>query len=183
MPAAGIVLVIFVVVAVAVIAGYLIVIALALKQVSTSLQTVIGFVGQIPERTAPIEPVVDAINKDLGTARGVLEGLLLRKLGPGTSPTRMRYERAASARVRPPAATTQSVPINGPSPVPNGEADTETFFGPADVMSRTHEPPVRADPPLDHGPADPFLQAPDDLFGDPAPKDGPPRLRPRRRGE
>jgi hypothetical protein len=190
-PAPGIVLVILIVVAIAVIARYLIVIGLTLRQVSFCLQTVIGFVGQIPERTAPIEPVVGSINKDLGIARGVLEGLLLKKLGPATSSsTRRRYERAAAAAE--PAGTAsapvQRLQVRGHEMWTAEAAETQTFFGPADFVKLRRTPPSSRPAP-DPPPADPFLETPDDLFAGlpPAPPDphddGPPRLRPRRRGE
>jgi hypothetical protein len=108
-PVAGIVTIALVVVAIAAIAVFLIHIGSTLRQISSSLETVIGAVAGIPEKTAPIEPVVSSINRDLATARGVLEGLLAKKLGapsstpvPPNTPERIHYERAEPAPAAPP---------------------------------------------------------------------------------
>ncbi len=80
-PAAGIITLVGVALAVLFIAAYLIAIAVVLRKVSAGLNVVISAVAQIPGRTEPLEPVLTSINHDLGTARGVLEGLLTKKLG------------------------------------------------------------------------------------------------------
>jgi len=80
-PAAGIVTLIGVAVAVVAVAIYLFAIGLVLRKVSAGLDEVIGAVGQLPGKTYPIEAVMTSINDDLGAARGVLEGLLIKKLG------------------------------------------------------------------------------------------------------
>ncbi len=87
MPLAGVVTIVLVVVAIVVIALFLIRIATVLRQISRSLSAVIGAVGSIPEKTGPIEPVLGGINRDLATARGVLEGLLAKKLGSSPPPS------------------------------------------------------------------------------------------------
>lgn len=80
-PAPGIVTLVLVALAVAVVAFFLLSIAATLRKASAGLDLVISAVSQIPGRTDPVEPVLKAINSDLGTARGVLEDLLVSKLG------------------------------------------------------------------------------------------------------
>jgi hypothetical protein len=76
MPAAAVVTIIAVVIAVAVTAVFLLTIARTLRDISDSLDQVIDVVGQIPERTAPIPAVLGAINKDLSGGRAFLGQLL-----------------------------------------------------------------------------------------------------------
>lgn len=95
MPAAAVVTVVLAGIALVAIAGYLVRIALHLRRVSSSLQTVLGAVAAMPEKTAPIEPVVGSIKQDLGAARGILQDLLASKLGaPVDAPSRTRHEQA-----------------------------------------------------------------------------------------
>jgi hypothetical protein len=82
LPAAAIVTAVLVVIAIVVVARFLFLVATMLRQVSANLDEVIGAVSAIPERTAPIEPVLHSINHDLGAARDVLDSLLARKLAP-----------------------------------------------------------------------------------------------------
>ncbi|MGI8429120.1 MAG: hypothetical protein ACR2OB_07415, partial [Solirubrobacteraceae bacterium] len=80
-PAPGLVTLVLVAVAVVVVAFFLLAIAATLRKASSGLDLVISAVSQIPGRTDPVAPVLKAINTDLGIARGVLEGLLVKKLG------------------------------------------------------------------------------------------------------
>ncbi|HEY5262530.1 MAG TPA: hypothetical protein VIJ33_10475 [Solirubrobacteraceae bacterium] len=93
MPAAGIVTIVLAAIAVAAIAWYLILIGNVLRDVSSSLQTVIGAVATVTDRTKPIEPVIRSINKDLASARGVLENLLTNKLGVSLDTPRLPSNR------------------------------------------------------------------------------------------
>ncbi|MDQ6607516.1 MAG: hypothetical protein M3Z06_13335 [Actinomycetota bacterium] len=87
MPVAGFVTILLITLAILAIARYLILIGNVLRAVSSSLETVIGSVSAIPDKTDALEPVLTSINADLATARGVLEGLLAKKLGaPAGSP-------------------------------------------------------------------------------------------------
>jgi len=79
MSTAAVVTVVLVVLAVIVIAGYLSVIALALRRIDAALATVITSVEEIPYKTQPIPAIVDGVDKDLGDAAGLLEGLLQSK--------------------------------------------------------------------------------------------------------
>ena len=81
MPAAAIVTIVLVVVAILAIACYLILIGNVLGNVSSSLEKVIDSVAKISDQAKPIEPIITSINRDLGTGQGVLEDLLARKLG------------------------------------------------------------------------------------------------------
>lgn len=113
-PTAGIVTLIAVAVAVFVLAAYLIAIGIVLRKVSAGLNVVISAVGQIPGATEPVEGALTSINRDLGAARDVLEGLLIKKLGalpeqPRAEPTAEPspfYERAADQSPDPPADPT-----------------------------------------------------------------------------
>ncbi|MDQ2761342.1 MAG: hypothetical protein M3Y17_13190, partial [Actinomycetota bacterium] len=112
MPVDGIITIVLVVVAIIVIAIFLIRIGTVLRAVSQSLGAVIGSVGEIPAKTAPIEPVLTAINKDLAIGRGVLEGLLAKKLGPpppGSGPAAARYDLGAAAAPEPAAAEPDTI--------------------------------------------------------------------------
>jgi hypothetical protein len=76
MPAAAVVTLIGVALAVAAIAGYLIYIALILRHVVIRLNTVLAGVVGVIEESAPIGPVATAINSDLDAARKSLERAL-----------------------------------------------------------------------------------------------------------
>ena len=55
---------------------------LELRKITAGLDTVIGSVGEILQKTEPVNPVVDAINADLAAGTELLEGLLVKKAGP-----------------------------------------------------------------------------------------------------
>ena len=67
--------------AVLVVAIYLIAIARALRRVSSQLSIVLASVGILPEKVAPAEGVLTSINTDLTETQQLLEGLLAKKLG------------------------------------------------------------------------------------------------------
>ena len=81
MPAAGVVLIIAVVLIVLALVYYLVSTILALRQITDGLDEVIKSVGEIVEKSAPVEPVVADINENLDAAVGALEGLLVKKAG------------------------------------------------------------------------------------------------------
>lgn len=104
-PAAGIVTLVAVAVVVLVLAAYLIAIGIVLRKVSAGLNVVISAVAQIPPATEPVESALTSINHDLGAARDLLEGLLIKKLGalPGEPPaeTSPFYQRAGEQAPEP----------------------------------------------------------------------------------
>jgi len=53
----------------------------ALRRITAGLDTVIANVGQIVEKSAPVNEVVDAINGQLDAGVELLEGLLVKKAG------------------------------------------------------------------------------------------------------
>jgi hypothetical protein len=81
MPAAGVVLIIAVVLIIGAAAFYLLPTIVALTQISKSLDVAIENVGEIIQKTAPIAPVVIDINEHLDAAVDALEGLLVKKAG------------------------------------------------------------------------------------------------------
>jgi hypothetical protein len=84
MGAATIVTLLAVLVVVAALAGYLITIAAALKDVSFTLGTIIIGLRAIANQTAPLKGVVDGIVGDVAAMDGALKGVLSRgQLGAG----------------------------------------------------------------------------------------------------
>lgn len=81
MNAAAIVTIVAVVVVVLVIVVFLLAIARVLVGVDKSLGVVIGAVGVIAEKTAPVAYVVDSLNSNLGASSGALSSLLESKVG------------------------------------------------------------------------------------------------------
>jgi hypothetical protein len=81
MPAPGIVLAVAVVLIVAAIVYYLLLTIVALHKINKGLDTAIAGVGQLIEKTAPVQPVVSDINANLDAAVDALEGLLVKKAG------------------------------------------------------------------------------------------------------
>jgi hypothetical protein len=81
MPAAGVVLVITVVVIVLVLVYYLVSTILALRQIAAGLDETIASVGEIVEKSAPVNEIVATINSNLDAAVDALEGLLVKKAG------------------------------------------------------------------------------------------------------
>ena len=174
MPAAAIVTIVLAAVAVLVIAAFLITIAETLREVSVELDKVISVVGQIPERTAPIEPVLAAINKDLSGGRAFLEGLLTGVPPiPVARPTRSVSEPVA-APVGPPGAAVadaprepEHAPLLHPSRLLPGQGGDDGHRAPVVERDDSHRAPV------EHG-ADDSHRAPVEH----APVPHPPKLLP-----
>jgi len=81
MPAPGVVLLITVVAIVLVLVFYLVSTIVALRQITAGLDEAIGGVKEIIEKSAPVEEIVTAINRDLDAGVDLLEGLLVKKAG------------------------------------------------------------------------------------------------------
>jgi hypothetical protein len=81
MPAAGVVLIIAVVLIVLALVYYLVSTIFALRTITAGLDDVIAGVGEIVEKSAPVNGVVTAINEQLDTGVDLLEGLLVKKAG------------------------------------------------------------------------------------------------------
>ena len=81
MTAAGVVLVIAVVLIVAALAYYLIFTIVALSKITKGLDETISAVGEIIEKSAPVNDVVTTINANLDAGVSALEGLLVKKAG------------------------------------------------------------------------------------------------------
>ena len=81
MPAAGVVMIVAVVAIVLALVYYLVSTILALRQITNGLDEVIASVGEIVEKSAPVEGVVNDINANLDAAVSALEGLLVKKAG------------------------------------------------------------------------------------------------------
>ena len=82
MNAAGAVTLLAVAVVVGALASTLIRIALALKHVNVTLDTVINAVGGIEQATRPITPILTSIAGDLAATQKALEDLLAKKSSP-----------------------------------------------------------------------------------------------------
>jgi hypothetical protein len=83
MPAAGVVMIVAVVLIVAAVVFYLVSTIVALRRISAELDTAIGGVVGIIEKSAPVEEVVNTINQNLDAGVDLLEGLLVKKAGLG----------------------------------------------------------------------------------------------------
>ena len=81
MPAAGVVLLVAVVLIVLALVYYLVATIVALRQIVAGLDRTIAGVGEIIDKTAPVAPVVSTINEHLDAAVDALEGLLVKKAG------------------------------------------------------------------------------------------------------
>ena len=81
MPAAGAVLLVTVVLIVLALVYYLVSTILALRQITAGLDDVIAGVGEILQKTAPVNDVVTDINANLDAGVDLLEGLLVQKAG------------------------------------------------------------------------------------------------------
>jgi hypothetical protein len=81
MPAAGVVLIVAVVLIVLALVYFLVLTIVALRQITSGLDEAIGAVGEIVEKSAPVEPVVKDINRNLDAGVDLLEGLLVKKAG------------------------------------------------------------------------------------------------------
>src|SRR2546421_5382635 len=81
MPAAGVVLIVAVVIVVAALVFYLVSTILALRGIHEGLAQSIDAVGEIIAKSGPVEGVVGDINENLDAAVDALEGLLVKKAG------------------------------------------------------------------------------------------------------
>jgi len=81
MPAAGVVLIVTVVLIVLALVYYLVSTIVQLRAITSGLDEVISYVGEILAKTEPVEPVVADINANLDAAVSALEGLLVKKAG------------------------------------------------------------------------------------------------------
>src|SRR3954468_15849084 len=81
MPAAGVVLIVTVVLIVLALVYYLVSTIVQLRAITNGLDEVISNVGEILAKTEPVEAVVTDINENLDAAVSALEGLLVKKAG------------------------------------------------------------------------------------------------------
>src|SRR5687768_483147 len=81
MTAAGLVLFVAVLVIVLALVYFLVSTIIALRQITASLDEAIAGVGEIIEKSAPVEDVVKDINSNLDAGVDLLEGLLVKKAG------------------------------------------------------------------------------------------------------
>src|SRR3954452_12991906 len=81
MPAAGVVLILAVVIVVLALVYYLVATIFALRQINKGLDEAIDAVGDMITKTVPLEEVVGTINQNLDVAVDALEGLLVKKAG------------------------------------------------------------------------------------------------------
>jgi hypothetical protein len=81
MPAAGVVTIVAVVLIVLALVYYLVATIVALRRIADGLDATIASVGEIVDKSAPVNGVVTTINNDLDAAVDALEGLLVKKAG------------------------------------------------------------------------------------------------------
>src|SRR4051794_41251921 len=81
MPAAGVLLIVTVVLIVLALVCFLVPTVVALRRISQGLDEAIAAVGEIVEKSAPVDDVVTTINQHLDAAVDALEGLLVKKAG------------------------------------------------------------------------------------------------------
>ena len=81
MTAAGLVLIVIVLLIVLALVFYLVSTIVALRKITAGLDEVIAGVGEIVEKSAPVNDVVTSINQQLDAGVDLLEGLLVKKAG------------------------------------------------------------------------------------------------------
>src|ERR671910_573474 len=81
MESAAVVTIVAVALIVAALVVYLVGVILQLRKITAGLDQVIGHVGEIIEKSAPVNGVVTAINEQLDAGVDLLEGLLVKKAG------------------------------------------------------------------------------------------------------
>jgi hypothetical protein len=81
MPAAGVVMIVAVLLIVLALVYYLVATIVALRQIADGLDEAIAGVGEIVEKSAPVNDVVTSINAQLDAGVDLLEGLLVKKAG------------------------------------------------------------------------------------------------------
>jgi hypothetical protein len=79
--AVGVVTILAVALIVLALVWYLVSVILALQRITNGLDEVIGHVGEIVEKSAPVNEVVANINEQLDAGVDLLEGLLVKKAG------------------------------------------------------------------------------------------------------
>jgi hypothetical protein len=116
MPAAGVVMIIAVVLIVLALVYYLVSTILALQKITNGLDRAIAAVVEIIRKTEPVGPVVNDINANLDAGVDLLEGLLVKKAGIGDALGLVDglYPGAAAAGFRnfPDSATTKAPRIS-----------------------------------------------------------------------
>ena len=81
MEAAGVITIIAVVLIVLALVYYLVSVIVALRKITAGLDKAIASVGEIVEKSAPVNDVVTTINEQLDAGVDLLEGLLVKKAG------------------------------------------------------------------------------------------------------
>src|SRR5579859_7253961 len=81
MPAAGVVMIVAVVLIIAALVYFLVTTIFALQKITKGLDEAISGVGGIIEKSAPVNDVVATINEQLDAGVDLLEGLLVKKAG------------------------------------------------------------------------------------------------------
>src|SRR4051812_21058137 len=80
-PAAGVVMLVAVLLVVLALVYFLVSTIVQLRRIAAGLDDVIAGVGEIVEKSAPVNDVVNAINEQLDAGVDLLEGLLVKKAG------------------------------------------------------------------------------------------------------
>jgi hypothetical protein len=81
MEAAGVITIVAVVLIVLALVYYLVSVIVALRKITAGLDKAIACVGEIVEKSAPVNDVVTTINEQLDAGVDLLEGLLVKKAG------------------------------------------------------------------------------------------------------
>src|SRR5512132_522447 len=81
MEAAGVITILAVVLIVLALVYYLVSVIVALRKITAGLDKAIASVGEIVEKSAPVNGIVAAINEQLDAGVDLLEGLLVKKAG------------------------------------------------------------------------------------------------------
>jgi hypothetical protein len=112
MPAAGAVMLIAVVLIVLALVYYLVSTILELRKIADGLDRTIAGVGEILEKSAPVNEIVADINAQLDAGVGLLEGLLMKKAGLSDAMGLIEsvYPGAAAAGLRDVPESTEIVP-------------------------------------------------------------------------
>jgi hypothetical protein len=112
MPAAGAVMLIAVVLIVLALVYYLVSTILELRKIAAGLDRTIAGVGEILEKSAPVNEIVAEINAQLDAGVGLLEGLLVKKAGLSDAMGLIEsvYPGAAAAGLRDVPESTEIVP-------------------------------------------------------------------------
>ncbi|HUZ81175.1 MAG TPA: hypothetical protein VMU73_02935, partial [Gaiellaceae bacterium] len=79
--AAGVVTIVAVALIVLALVFYLVSVIVQLRRITAGLNAVIGSVGEIVEKSAPVNDIVTTINQQLDAGVDLLEGLLVKKAG------------------------------------------------------------------------------------------------------